>query len=470
MGLTKATYAMIEGAQVNVLDYGADPTGLADSSAAIQAAITASSDVVIPEGTYLISSTINLPNRNTRITGSGTLTTTTTLVNGIFQQVNRGVFTNIEGLFFTGASIGFNRNANDITPDNPYNEEFYEFDITNCSFIMDENIFGIRLFGSREGSINRCYFETGSGVELQTSINVELNNCVWKDCKAYGIREYDNTQGTKVAGGTSLGCATWLKSTMCNGTILTGVMADFNDRCIIFEGIISAMIVNCYLSSRTKSEVIYITGSSSGTPIRFPYLIKIIGNTIVNNYAAITPGYADHDSKCIVVENTNFCTIESNSIHDYTDSGIIIKNVVNSLLLSNSITGYPTIKGTGCIAEPNGDCVAITIHNNTVGNLVDPYHPFPGVTTKDFFNNYGHTTEASGEFLAPAGSSSITFLHGLTQTPAKGCLTITPCLPLLPIGTSWWISTINDTTATINFTNYLTDSVIFYWSASVRPF
>jgi hypothetical protein len=72
MSLTKATYSMINGAQFNVLDYGADPTGVADSAAAIQAAITAASVsvggstgtvVYFPTGTYKISQRITLPNR-----------------------------------------------------------------------------------------------------------------------------------------------------------------------------------------------------------------------------------------------------------------------------------------------------------------------------------------------------------------------------------------------------------------------
>ena len=42
MALTKAHNRMITGAQVNVLDYGADPTGAVDSTSAIQAAIDAS--------------------------------------------------------------------------------------------------------------------------------------------------------------------------------------------------------------------------------------------------------------------------------------------------------------------------------------------------------------------------------------------------------------------------------------------
>lgn len=72
MSLTKIPYSMIDGAPFNVLDYGADPTGVADSASAIQAAIDAvaagvggavGATVYFPTGTYLISQTINIPNR-----------------------------------------------------------------------------------------------------------------------------------------------------------------------------------------------------------------------------------------------------------------------------------------------------------------------------------------------------------------------------------------------------------------------
>jgi hypothetical protein len=58
MSLTKASYSMITGAPVNVLDFGADPTGVADSSNAIQAAHDAvvatgrKGTLLIPGGTY----------------------------------------------------------------------------------------------------------------------------------------------------------------------------------------------------------------------------------------------------------------------------------------------------------------------------------------------------------------------------------------------------------------------------------
>ena len=57
MSLTKATYSMIEGASVNVLDYGAVGNGVTNDTTAIQAAITAAAAagkaVFFPAGIYL---------------------------------------------------------------------------------------------------------------------------------------------------------------------------------------------------------------------------------------------------------------------------------------------------------------------------------------------------------------------------------------------------------------------------------
>jgi hypothetical protein len=61
MSLTKVSYSMITGAPYNVLDYGADPTGVADSTAAFQAAIGAygdNRDIYVPAGTYLVKESL----------------------------------------------------------------------------------------------------------------------------------------------------------------------------------------------------------------------------------------------------------------------------------------------------------------------------------------------------------------------------------------------------------------------------
>jgi polygalacturonase len=62
MALTKVSYSMIQGAPVNVVDFGATGDGITDDTAAIQSAInraaTTNSSVFFPAGTYLIQGTL----------------------------------------------------------------------------------------------------------------------------------------------------------------------------------------------------------------------------------------------------------------------------------------------------------------------------------------------------------------------------------------------------------------------------
>lgn len=73
MSLTKVSYSMINGAVFNVLDYGAIGNGVADDTAAIQAAINAASPqtltdlagtVFLPRGKYKITQPLNLTSDN----------------------------------------------------------------------------------------------------------------------------------------------------------------------------------------------------------------------------------------------------------------------------------------------------------------------------------------------------------------------------------------------------------------------
>lgn len=58
MSLTKVSNTMITGALSNVLDFGADPTGVASSTAAFALTNSAASGIVIPKGAYLVSTNI----------------------------------------------------------------------------------------------------------------------------------------------------------------------------------------------------------------------------------------------------------------------------------------------------------------------------------------------------------------------------------------------------------------------------
>jgi hypothetical protein len=60
MSLTKVSYSMIAGEVVNVLDYGADATGSTSSQSAFAAALATGKTVFIPEGTFLITGSLQL--------------------------------------------------------------------------------------------------------------------------------------------------------------------------------------------------------------------------------------------------------------------------------------------------------------------------------------------------------------------------------------------------------------------------
>jgi hypothetical protein len=74
MSLTKTTYSMIKGSPANVLDYGAVGDGVANDTAAIQAAINANPGkiIFIPKGTYRITQ-LTVTSNSTTLMGEGML-------------------------------------------------------------------------------------------------------------------------------------------------------------------------------------------------------------------------------------------------------------------------------------------------------------------------------------------------------------------------------------------------------------
>ena len=67
---------MINGAPANVLDFGADPTGVADSTTAIQSALDAAKQVYFPAGIYKVTTIV--PNQGNILFGDSALSDVTT--------------------------------------------------------------------------------------------------------------------------------------------------------------------------------------------------------------------------------------------------------------------------------------------------------------------------------------------------------------------------------------------------------
>lgn len=94
MSLTKVSYSMIAGSPVNVVDYGAVGDGTTNCTSAFAAAIATGKTVVIPDGNYLINSTITLTTQGQQIIGMG-------------GKIVRGTAVGAGNTVFTATSVNY---------------------------------------------------------------------------------------------------------------------------------------------------------------------------------------------------------------------------------------------------------------------------------------------------------------------------------------------------------------------------
>jgi hypothetical protein len=154
MALTKVSYSMISGETANILDFGADPTGVASSTAALNAAIATNNAVFVPQGTFLLTGQSVIPG-GMRIFGVGSskslLKCDTTAHTGDFLRVAGGN-NDLEhfGMFGTSTAAGTAIYLSAVN--------VYEF--TGYVTVNDVNITTMNL-----------------AVRINNLFDVEFNNC-----------------------------------------------------------------------------------------------------------------------------------------------------------------------------------------------------------------------------------------------------------------------------------------------------
>jgi hypothetical protein len=112
MSLTKVSYSMINGASVNVLDFGATGDGTTDDKAAIQLAINTGIAVYFPKGTYKVASVLAVPTgmklfANKDATILSTITTVPATYQEIFVATVAVSNISVQGLKFQTTQVAF---------------------------------------------------------------------------------------------------------------------------------------------------------------------------------------------------------------------------------------------------------------------------------------------------------------------------------------------------------------------------
>lgn len=181
MTLTKATYSMIDGAPVNVLDFGATGDGVTNDAVAIQAAIdfaaANNTSLYFPEGVYAHTSTLVWkngvryfgPNVNVSNTKGAVLTYTgTNDANQINNPINASTFASIriEGLTFVCSALAAGKAL------------FYDTGSTylyieHCKFnFAGAGSFGLVFHQTEVSTISECIFEAIGNIGLGALIRL----------------------------------------------------------------------------------------------------------------------------------------------------------------------------------------------------------------------------------------------------------------------------------------------------------
>jgi hypothetical protein len=207
MSLTKVSYSMLQGAQANVLDYGAVGDGVTDCTTAIQDAINAVATnggaVYFPPGEYLISSTLTVSTFGVSLIGasSAALWNGATTINDGGSIILKSAALNAPALQITGgkftmqdvAIIGQNGNGNDGI----YLKDAQSCVFTNvCVAKMGGNGFRIGNKPGSDGNVNGW----------------QLLNCTSQSNGENGVLIYDESTSVPISGpNANAGTATGLQ-------------------------------------------------------------------------------------------------------------------------------------------------------------------------------------------------------------------------------------------------------------------
>jgi hypothetical protein len=404
---TARTLANRFGDIANILDFGADPTGVADSTTAIQNAITASGvggTIVFPKGTFLLSSTLNgLSNQN--FIGSGV---NNTILYRTGDYGNTLYFANAGSAYINGIwfkhdnlpSVGYTTlNNKATTGSHVYFGNAQAATIEECW--MWRLPFGVNVAQGSLIKINKCSiqgcwnrFASSAAQEGIASIYlgssgytqlVDITNCYFAGSNA-GTQTITYTSSDKGAqsfttSGTNAGSQVAIKVNTCEGLYVDGCYMGgqaFNNILFSMNGITSQIRItnNFFDGSGYDSPCLYFQPQSNGI-----YAVMVnIANNCFNGQLIGWQAIGSINFYGTQPTITGF-QITGNTIANFVGSGVFLRRIQCGVISDNTISAY-NIGDLSAGADPNFSCGIYVdnssgtyIANNVLGGAINSALP-----------------------------------------------------------------------------------------------
>lgn len=368
------------GTAVNVKQFGAVGDGVTDDTAAIQAAINASTDLFLPAGTYIISN-IDLKS-DFRFIGVGTLkakpSTTGQLIrlNGVNNTTIRGITvnadsTNSPSMSFTVYVYG-----------SSYNVTLDDLVINNS------NSHGISFRDAADrlantvSVISDCKINTtgvsGYGIEVQDSKDVTVKGCHVYNTGSHGIFVYGTT--SLVTDNVNVSDC-FVDAAGRSGIISTYILSTTN------YGVGRLSINNCRVTNSGENGIGIqaatgiidgCTSTGNGSLVSHQGILVnsdriVVSNNSSNNNSGVGIDVGDGKDVSVIgniVESNGLIGIEVNSCE-----GTVVKSNVLKSNMSNGASGISASLKAGILihkgAAFSGDCIDTVIEGNCIRSGTD---------------------------------------------------------------------------------------------------
>lgn len=329
MALTKVTNSMIEGAMINVLDFGADPTGVADSAAAIQLAVNQTGTIYFPEGTYKIQSTINVPSNVNFFFGTSFINVDVgsssgfKVLNGLNVTFNGGKFYQgtAGALFEIKGTVGGSA-CRQIR----FQQNWIESSLLDVAYEIGDN--------SRQIHISDCHIQAQGGIKtINKVVEFNVSNCnifgTGTATTAINITRTTDGSNYQPEGFNFSNCTVDFFPTgfqvsdifqMCvtNGYYSCDDTFNFTGTVGTAGAALSHVVIHgCVIGGRIK-----IGSFSGGRPLNF----VIVANSII-------PGSLDG---ILVDGNATKVLIDGNNFSNGSENGINIKTNTSNIVVTNN--------------------------------------------------------------------------------------------------------------------------------------